>query len=126
MDSMHINETNSMKPGENSDWLDVDEIMQTCTITTEPDMNQTSRQDDSNQDNTDLQPFDPDYQEIAPQKWITNLPKLNECEFDHNYILHHLEQLEIDPTLYSKCYTANKYFASPEPFVQDLYKKSCY
>ena len=48
MDSMHINETNSMKPRENSDLLDVDEIMQTCTITTDTDMNQTSGQDDSN------------------------------------------------------------------------------
>ena len=75
MDSMHINETN-MKPGENSDWLDVDEIMQTCTITTDTDMNQTNEQDDSHQDNADLQPFNPDYQERAPQKLITNLPKL--------------------------------------------------
>ena len=66
------------------------------------------------------------YKEAEPQKLISNLPKLNDCEFNHNYILHHLEQLEIDPTLCSKCSTANKYFASPEPFVQDLYKKSCY
>ena len=85
-------------------------------------MDQTSGQDNDNQENTDLLLFDPDFQEAEPQKLITNLPKLNECEFDHNYILHHLEQLEIDPTLCSKCSTANKYLASPEPFVQDLYK----
>ena len=104
----------------------MDETVQTCTITTDIDTDQTIGQDDSNQDNTDLQPFDPDYQEAAPQKLIANLPKLNECEFDHNYILHHLEQLEIDPKLCSQYSTANKYFASPEPFVQDLYMKSCY
>ena len=57
---------------------------------------------------------------------ISNLPQSKDCEFDHNYILHHLQQLEIDPTLCSKCSVATKYFASPEPFVQDLYKKSCH
>ena len=65
----------------------MDEVVQTCTIITDIDKDQTSGQDDSNQDNTYLQPFDPDYQEAAPQKLIANLPKLNECEFDHNYIL---------------------------------------
>ena len=70
--------------------------------------------------------FDPDFQAAGPQPIISNLPQLKDCEFDHNYILHHLEQLQIDPTLCSNCSTANKYFASPEPFVQDLYKKSCY
>ena len=88
--------------------------------------NQPNGQDNDNQEGSDLLPFDPDYQEAEAQKLISNLPKLNDCEFDHNYILHHLEQLEIDPTLCSKCSTANKYFASPEPFVQDLYEKSCY
>ena len=100
--------------------------MQTCTIMADINKNQPNGQDNDSKGNSDLLPFDPDYQEAEPQKLITNLPKLNECEFDHNYILHHLEQLEIDPTLCSKCSTANKYFASPEPFVQDLYKKSCY
>ena len=57
---------------------------------------------------------------------ISNLHQVKDCEFDHAYILNHLEQLEIDPTLCSKCSIANKYFASPEPFVQDLYKRSCH
>ena len=78
------------------------------------------------QDNSDLLPFDPDFQDAEAQQIISNLPQLKDCEFDHNYILHHLEQLEIDPTLCSKCSTATKYFASLEPFVQDLYRKSCY
>ena len=34
--------------------------------------------------------------------------------------------MELDPTLCSKYSIANKYFTSPEPFVQDLYKKSCH
>ena len=57
---------------------------------------------------------------------IQNLPKMKECEFDHQYIAQHLEQLQIDPTLCSKCSPATKYFCSPEPVVQELYKKSCY
>ena len=95
----------------------MDKEVQTCTITADMDKNQPNGQDNDSQGNSDLLPFDPDYQEAEPQKLITNLPKLNECEFNHNYILHHLEQLEIHPTLCSKCSTANKYFASPEPFV---------
>ena len=90
------------------------------------DIDQPNGQNDENQDNSDLLPFDPDYQNAEAQQIISNLPELKDCEFDHNYILHHLEQLEIDPTLCSKFSTATKYFASPEPFVQDLYRKSCY
>ena len=60
-------------------------VAPTYTIITDIDKDQTSGQDYNNQDNIDLQPFDPDYQEAAPQKLIANLPKLNECEFDHNY-----------------------------------------
>lgn len=44
----------------------------------------------------------------------------------HQYIAQHLEQLQMDPTLCSKCSPATKYFCSPEPVVQELYKKSCY
>ena len=97
-----------------------------CSITISTDNDQLNEQDDIYQDNLDLLLFDPDFQDAEAQQLISNLPQLKDCEFDHNYILHHLEQLEIDPTLCSKCSTAIKYFASPEPFVQDLYKKSCY
>ena len=90
------------------------------------DLDQPNGQNHETQDNSDLLPFDPDYQSTEAQQIISNLPDLNNCEFDHNYILHHLEQLEIDPTLCSKCSTAKKYFASPEPFMQDLYRKSCH
>ena len=57
---------------------------------------------------------------------ISNLPQMKECEFDHQYIAQHLEQLQMDPTLCSKCSSATKYFCSPELVVQDLYQKSCY
>ena len=80
----------------------------------------------TDQDNSDFLPFNPDFQAADPQPIISNLPQLKDSEFDHNYILHHLEQLEIDPPMCSKCSIANKYFTSPEPFVQDLYKKSYY
>ena len=68
----------------------------------------------------------PNYQSTNVMPVISNLHKVKDCEFDYAYILSHLEQLEIDPTLCSKCSIANKYFASPEPFVQDLYKRSCH
>ena len=99
----------------------MDSTIQACSTTASLTRNEPTAQDDS-----DFLPFDPDFQAADPQPIISNLPQLKDCEFDHNYILHHLEQLQIDPTLCSKCSTANKYFASPEPFVQDLYKKSCY
>ena len=126
MNSISLNEAGSMEIGSSADWLGVDKEVQACTITADMDKNQPNEQDNDNQEDSDLLPFDPDYQEAEAQKLISNLPKLNDCEFDYNYILHHLEQLELDPSLCSKCSTANKYFAAPEPFVQDLYKKSCY
>ena len=96
---------------------------QACITEFSMDLDQPNGQNDENQDNSDLLPFDPDYQSTEAQQIISNLSELKDCEFDHNYILHHLEQLEIDPTLCSKCSTATKYFASPEPFVQDLLQK---
>ena len=57
---------------------------------------------------------------------IANLPKMKEGEFDHEYMAQHIEQLQMDPTLCSKCSPATKYFCSPEPVVQELYKKSCH
>ena len=57
---------------------------------------------------------------------ISNLPQMKDCEFDHDYINQHIEQLQMDPTLCSKCCPVTKYFCSPEPVVQDLYKKSCH
>ena len=104
----------------------MEQEVQACSITISTNNDQLNEQDNIHQDNSDLLPFDPDFQDAEAQQLISNLPQLKDCEFDHNYILHHLEQLEIDPTLCSKCSTASKYFASPEPFVQDLYRKSCY
>ena len=95
----------------------MEQEVQACSITISTDNDQLNEQDDNYQDNSDLLPFDPDFQDAEAQQIISNLPQLKDCEFDHNYILHHLEQLEIDPTLCSKCSTATKYFASPEPFV---------
>ena len=104
----------------------MEQEVQACSITISAHNDQLNEQDNIYQDNSDLLPFDPDFQDAEAQQLISNLPQLKDCEFDHNYILHHLEQLEIDPTLCSKCSTASKYFGSLEPFVQDLYRKSCY
>ena len=51
---------------------------------------------------------------------------MREGEFDHEYMAQHIEQLQMDPTLCSNCSPAIKYFCSPEPVVQELYKKSCH
>ncbi len=103
----------------------MEQEVQACSITISTDNDQPNEHDNSHQDISELLQFDPDIQDAEAQQLISNLPQLKDCEFYYNYILHHLEQLEIDPTLCSKCSTASKYFASPEPFVQDLYRKSC-
>ena len=97
---------------------------------------QECKQDNSSLDNSQqdtrthdkaFDPISPILAESArPMNIIQNLPNIKDCEFDHQYITQHLEQLQIDPTLCSKCSPATKYFCSPEPVVQELYKKSCY
>ena len=75
----------------------------------------------------EFEPFDPDLNtSTQPMQIIANLPNMKEGEFDHEYMAQHIEQLQMDPTLCSKCSPAIKYFCSPEPVVQELYKKSCH
>ena len=121
MGLVNLDDVEGMEAGTRSDWLGVERVIRACSTTASLTKNKPAAQDD-----LDFLPFDPDFQAADPQQIISSLPQLKDCEFDHNYILHYLEQLEIDPTLCSKCSIANKYFASPEPFVQDLYKKLCY
>ena len=106
----------------------MDTTAHVCSTSTPPQISTNNKQQSQTQENSysDFDPFTPDYKSVDAQQVISNLPQIKDCEFDHAYILHHLEQLEINPTLCSKCSVANKYFASPEPFVQDLYKKSCH
>ena len=74
-----------------------------------------------------FEPFLPNIESTTPSMHvISNLPQIKEYEFDHQYITQHLEQLQMDPTLCSKCSPATKYFCSPEPVVQELYKKKCH
>ena len=126
MGSISLDDVDQVEANPSKDWLGVGQEAQACSIEFSTDNDQLNEHDYNYQDNSDLLPFDPDFQNAEAQQIISNLPQLKDCEFDHNYILHHLEQLEIDPTLCSKCSTATKYFASPKPFVQDLYRKSCY
>ena len=93
MNSISLNEADSIEIGPSANWLGVEQEVQACTIIADMDKNQPNGQDNDNQEDSDLLPFDPDYQEEDAQKLISNLPQLNDCEFDHNYILHHLEQL---------------------------------
>ena len=100
----------------------VDTSALVCSTSVSPQAN--NKQSSQTQDNSysDFSPFAPDFQSTDPQPVISNLPQVKDCEFNHAYILSHLEQFEIKSTLCSKCSIANKYFASPEPFVQDLCK----
>ena len=61
-----------------------------------------------------------------PINIIQNLPYIKDCGFDHQYITLHMEQPQINPVLCSKCSSTTKYFCSPEPVVQEPYKKSCH
>ena len=99
-----------------------------CSTSVSPQATIHNKQQSQTQNNSysDFSRFTPDYKSADAQQVISNLPQVKACKIDHAYILSHREQLEIDPTLCSKCFIANKYFASPEPFVQDLYKKSCH
>ena len=75
----------------------------------------------NNKDN--FKPFNPDINtSTQSMQIIANLPDMKEGEFDHEYMAQHIEQLQMDPTLCSKCSPAIKYFCSPEPVVQELYK----
>ena len=83
-------------------------------------------QTDSNNSQENFELFSPEIESTQVMQVISNLPQIKDCEFDHQYINQHLEQLQMDPTLCSKCCPVTKYFCSPEPVVQDLYKKSCH
>ena len=117
MGSISLDDVDQVEVSPNKNWLGVEQEVQACSITISANNDQLNEQDNIYQDNSDLPPFDPDLQDAEAQQLITNLPQLKDCKFNHNYILHHLEQLVIDSTLCSKCSTASKYFASPEPFV---------
>ena len=54
------------------------------------------------------------------------LPIPNYHKSNHQHLAHHLTQLKMDPTLCSKGSPTTKYFSSPEPAAQELYKITCY
>ena len=99
-----------------------------CSTSTLPQAYTNDKQQSQDQENSysDFDPFDSDYKSVDAQQVISNLPQIKDCEFNHVNILHHLEQLEINLTSCSKCPVASKCFASPEPIIQDSYKKSCH
>ena len=126
VDTMTLQAIDPVEVQQGTDWLDVDEAALVCSMSSSSQTNPLNNHQSQAQENTDFSPLPPDYKLIEAQQVISNFPYIKNYEFDHAYILHHLEQLEIDPTLCSKCSVANKYFASPKPFLQDLYKKSCH
>ena len=84
MGSINLDDVESMEVSTSKDWLDIGGTIQACSTRASMTKDKPTEQD----------------QEADTQPVISNLPQLKDCEFDHNYILHHLEQLEIDPTLW--------------------------
>ena len=78
-----------------SDWLDMDTIALVCNTSTLPQTSTNDKQQLQDQEicYSDFDPFTPDYKSVDAQQVISNLPQIKDCEFDHAYILHHLEQL---------------------------------
>ena len=101
MGSINLEDVEYMEVGTLKDWLYLERTAQACSTTASLTKNKPTAQDVNHQNDSDLLPFDQDFKETDPQPVISNLPQLKDCEFDHNYIFHHLEQLEIDPTLCS-------------------------
>ena len=99
MGSISLDDVDQVEANPSKDWLDVEHQAQACNTEFSTDNNQPNEQDYDYHDNLDLLPFDPDYHNAEAQQIISNLPQLKDCEFDHNYILCHLKQLEIDLTL---------------------------
>ena len=121
MDTMKLQDMDSIEAQLGTDWLDVDEAALMYSTSSSLQTNLPNNHQSQVQENTDFSPFVPDNKSIEAQQVISNLHQIKDCKYDHDYILHHLDQLEIDPTLCSKCSVTNKYFASPEPVLQDLY-----
>ena len=61
MDSISLNEVDNMEIGPSTDWLGMEQEVQACTITANIDKNQPNGQDNDNQEDSDLLPFDLDY-----------------------------------------------------------------
>ena len=58
----------------------MEQEVQACSTTISTDKDQPNGQDSSHQDNSDLLPFDPDFQEAEAQQLISNLPQLKDCK----------------------------------------------
>ena len=121
---MTLQTTDPVEVQQSMDWLDVDESALVHNTSSSSQTKLLNNHQSQSQENTDFSPLPPDYKLIEFQQVISNFPQIKDYEFDHAYILHHTELLEIEPILCSKRSVANKYFISPEPIAQDLYKKS--
>ena len=61
MGSISLDEVDNVEIGPGTDWLGVEQEVQACTITVNMDRNGPNGQDNDNQEDSDLLPFDPDY-----------------------------------------------------------------
>ena len=74
MGSISLDGVDQVKANPNKDWLGVEQEVQACSITISTDNDQLNEQDNIHQDNSDLLPFDPDFQNAEVQQLISNLP----------------------------------------------------
>ena len=94
MDTMSIKDMDHMEIQQDLDWLDLDTSALVCNtfissqivshhkkLAPQPQRNHSS----------DFKPFAPNYQSTNFMPVISNLHQVKDCEFDHTYILSHLE-----------------------------------
>ena len=60
--------------------------------------------------------------EIKAMDIMSNLTKIKDLDFDHCYILEHVNELGLQPTLCNHYCPLSKYFCTPEMYINDLYK----
>ena len=63
MGSISLDDVDQVKANPSKDWLGVEQEAQECSIAISTDNDQLNGHDDIYQDNSDLLPFDPDFQD---------------------------------------------------------------
>ena len=74
MGSISLDDVDQVEISPDKDWLGVEQEVQACSITISVNNDQPNEQDNIHQDNSDLLPFDPDFQDAEAQQIISNLP----------------------------------------------------
>ena len=74
MGSISLDDVDQVETNPSQDWLYVEQQAQACLTEFSMDLDQPNGQNHETQDNSDLLPFDLDYQSTEAQQIISNLP----------------------------------------------------